>query len=104
MGGRRTLMADPQNNRVAASENDVELLEWLASADDVLERRGPDFVRELIRKLETHVHQKGVRLPFTARTPYINSIPLEREPAYPGDYQLERRIKSIIRWNAMAMV
>jgi pyruvate dehydrogenase E1 component len=97
-------MPDSVNNLPAAADQDVELLEWFASADDVLERRGEAFVQDLIRRLEDHVHQKGVRLPFTARTPYINTIPLEREPAYPGDYQLERRIKSVIRWNAMAMV
>src|SRR5207244_6327826 len=46
----------------------------------------------------------GASLPVTSTTPYVNTIPVEREPPYPGDREIERRIKSIIRWNAMAMV
>src|SRR5690606_14993758 len=46
----------------------------------------------------------GVPIPFTANTPYINTIPKHMEPEYPGDREIERRIKSVVRWNAMAMV
>src|SRR5207253_2915560 len=49
-------------------------------------------------------YRKGIKLPFTANTPYINTIPREEQPPYPGNREIERRIKSIVRWNAMAMV
>ena len=82
----------------------VESQEWLDSLDEVLERRGPDRVRQLMAKLRDHAHERGVSLPFTANTPYINTIPVEKQAPYPGSREVERRIKSIIRWNAMAMV
>ncbi len=82
----------------------IETQEWLDSLYDVLSRRGPDRVRDLLRKLEDFAYEQGVAMPFTANTPYINTIPTERQPPYPGSREIERRIKSIIRWNAMAMV
>ena len=54
--------------------------------------------------LEESAHRNGVELPFTATTPYVNTIPRSEQPPYPGDRELERRIKSYVRWNAMAMV
>jgi pyruvate dehydrogenase E1 component len=51
-----------------------------------------------------HAYQSGVRMPFSANTPYINTIPADRQPPYPGSREIERRIKSLVRWNAMAMV
>jgi pyruvate dehydrogenase E1 component len=59
---------------------------------------------DLLEKLRDHTLSKGIHWPFSAGTPYINTIPVEKQPLYPGDRKLERRIKSIIRWNAMAMV
>ncbi len=82
----------------------AESREWLDSLDEVLERRGPDRVRQLMAKLRDHAHERGVSLPFTANTPYVNTIPVEKQAPYPGSREVERRIKSIIRWNAMAMV
>ena len=82
----------------------VETREWIESLDEVLAREGPDRARAIIRSLVEHFWRKGVRMPSFANTPYINSIPLDRQPHFPGDRALERRIKSIIRWNAMAMV
>ena len=55
-------------------------------------------------RLSEAAHHEGVELPFTANTPYINTIPDSKQPPYPGNREMERRIKSIIRWNAMAMV
>lgn len=81
-----------------------ETQEWLASLDYVLQRGGPDRVSRLLRQLQVHAQQFGVRLPFTANTPYINTIPADKQPPFPGSREIERRIKSIIRWNAMAMV
>src|SRR5690348_11408519 len=85
-------------------ETERENLEWMESLDDVLVREGPERVRELIQMLQVHGANRGVSLPFTANTPYINTIPPDQQPPYPGSREIERRIKSIIRWNAMAMV
>ena len=82
----------------------AETAEWLASLDDVLSRYGPERVRYLLTLLEETAYRRGVAMPFTANTPYINSIPADRQPRYPGSREIERRIKSVLRWNAMAMV
>ena len=83
---------------------DVETREWLYSLDYVLEHGGPERVKELLQQLQIRAHKAGVSIPFTANTPYINTIPRENQPPFPGDREIERRIKSLIRWNAMAMV
>lgn len=82
----------------------IENQEWLESLDYVLQRGGPERVSRLLRQLQVHAQEFGVKLPFTANTPYINTIPVEKQPPFPGSREIERRIKSIIRWNAMAMV
>ena len=81
-----------------------ELDEWFESLDDVLHRYGPERLRELLVILQERAYLRGVTMPFTANTPYINTIPVEKQPRFPGNREIERRIKSIIRWNAMAMV
>ena len=83
---------------------EIETSEWLYSLDYVLEHGGPDRVRELLLELQTRAHKAGVHIPFSANTPYINTIPREQQPPFPGNREIERRIKSLIRWNAMAMV
>ena len=82
----------------------VETREWLDSMDYILRHRGRDRALSLLERLELHVKQSGVRLPFTATTPYINTIPADQQPPFPGSQELERRIKSLVRWNALAMV
>jgi pyruvate dehydrogenase E1 component len=82
----------------------AETTEWVESLADVLHREGPDRVRELLVLLQEEAYRRGVMLPFTANTPYINTIPVDQQPRYPGNREIERRIKSILRWNAMAMV
>ncbi|HAD58566.1 MAG TPA: pyruvate dehydrogenase (acetyl-transferring), homodimeric type, partial [Planctomycetaceae bacterium] len=81
-----------------------ELQEWLESLEDILHRYGPDRLGELLVHLQERAYQRGVKLPFTANTPYINTIHHSDQQRFPGDLELERRIKSIVRWNAMAMV
>lgn len=88
------------NNELEA----VETREWLESIDYVLHSSGGDRVKQLLRKLQNHAFQAGVTLPFSANTPYINTIPANQQTRFPGNREIERRIKSIIRWNAMAMV
>jgi len=91
-------------SEVAANEFDLELREWLESLDYVLANRPPAQVQTLLRQLQIHAERAGVKLPFTANTPYANTIPRSGQPTYPGSREIERRIKSIVRWNAMAMV
>ncbi|MDF7798200.1 pyruvate dehydrogenase (acetyl-transferring), homodimeric type [Pontiellaceae bacterium B1224] len=83
---------------------DYDKQDWLDALDEMLENEGPERVKDILHDLQVNAFRKGVRLPFSANTPYINTIPLEEQPAYPGDREMERRIKSLIRWNAMAMV
>ena len=82
----------------------VETSEWTSSLDYVLKSKGPERVKYLLKALETKARREGVDVPLEVNTPYINTIPRHKQPAYPGNRELERRIKSIIRWNAMAMV
>ena len=82
----------------------TEIQEWLESLDSVLESSGPEVATEILERLRAHATVNGIDLPFSANTPYTNTIPLRLEPLFPGDQELERRIKSLIRWNALAMV
>jgi pyruvate dehydrogenase E1 component len=84
--------------------DDVEIQEWLESLDAVLESSGAEVATEILERLRAHATVNGIDLPFTANTPYANTIPHRLEPRFPGDQELERRIKSLVRWNALAMV
>jgi len=105
----------PRTDRVATKPHEqeakyiqdadpAETREWLESLDDVLLRHGPDRVTYLLSLLSQRAAREGVTVPYSANTPYINTIPPEKQPTFPGNREIERRIKSIIRWNAMAMV
>ena len=87
-----------------AQELQAELSEWLESLDYVLAHRTPAQVIKLLQQLQTHAAEAGVGTPFSVNTPYINTISRDQQPPYPGSREIERRIKSIVRWNAMAMV
>lgn len=84
--------------------DDIELKEWLSSLDYVLNNGSPERVQYLLQQLQIRAQESGVTIPFTLNTPYINTIPQEKQASFPGNREIERRIKSIIRWNAMAMV
>ncbi len=88
----------------AAELEALETREWLESLDYVLKSGGPARVGRLLGELGRHAHASGVKLPFTANTPYINTIHADEQVPYPGSREIERRIKSLVRWNAMAMV
>ncbi|MBN1300609.1 MAG: pyruvate dehydrogenase (acetyl-transferring), homodimeric type [Melioribacteraceae bacterium] len=96
-------MEEKKNNGLSEIE-ELENKEWLESLEYVLQESGPERVRALLQELDTYAHEAGVDLPFTANTPYINTVPRHKQPKYPGGREIERRIKSLIRWNAMAMV
>jgi pyruvate dehydrogenase E1 component len=88
----------------AAELDALETREWLESLDYVLQSGGPARVSRLLQELNAHARLKGVKPPFTANTPYVNTIPHQEQPPYPGSREIERRIKSLVRWNALAMV
>src|SRR5882672_4615132 len=81
-----------------------ETSEWLQALEQVVEEVGPDRASYLLEQLAQRARNIGVELPIQHNTPYINTIPPEEEVPFPGDRALERRIKSLTRWNAMAMV
>ena len=82
----------------------LETREWLESLDYVLQAGGPARVSRLLAALSVHARQNGVTQPFSANTPYVNTIPAADQPPFPGSREIERRIKSLVRWNALAMV
>lgn len=87
-----------------AQELQAEVSEWLESLDYVLAHRTPAQVLNLLQRLQTHAAEAGVGTPFSVNTPYINTISRDQQSPYPGSREVERRIKSMVRWNAMAMV
>ncbi len=81
-----------------------ETLEWIDSLKSVISSKGPDRAKYLLSVLDQTARRAGVDIPIASNTPYINTIHVNHQPPYPGDRDIERRIKSIVRWNAMAMV
>lgn len=76
----------------------------LDSIDYLIKYKSPQEVAEVMQELHNKCQQAGISVPFKANTPYVNTIPTNREPEYPGNYELEGKLQDIIRWNAMAMV
>jgi pyruvate dehydrogenase E1 component len=91
----------PKDNAALEAQ---ETREWLESLDYVLQQGDRDRVIRLFDSLRTHARQTGFRMPFSATTPYINTIPADEQVSLPGSQEIERRIKSLVRWNALAMV
>ena len=85
-------------------DSDEEIAEWIEAFDQVVEDEGASRGCRLVEALIEHARVSGVEVPVQLNTPYINTIPVEEELPYPGDRLLERRMKSLTRWNAMAMV
>ena len=82
----------------------AETEDWMTSLDQVVEQEGETRARFLVFKLLKRARQLQIGLPPLTQTRYINTISPEQEPAFPGDEALERRIRRLIRWNAVAMV
>ena len=91
----------PQDNSELEA---IEQREWRESLDYVIQQGDRDRVQRLLSALRDHARAAGVSLPFTAVTPYVNTIRTEDQTPLPGSQEIERRIKSLVRWNAMAMV
>ena len=81
-----------------------EVADWLESLDDLLLREGPEAVRQLLTQLYSRAQSQSVPVVPAITTPYVNTIAVENQPAYPGDQEIERRLRAMVRWNAMAMV
>jgi pyruvate dehydrogenase E1 component len=97
----------PNPNPYLAQTTDIdpaETAEWLESLEYVINSKGADRARYLLEVLDGRARTEGVELAIKSNTPYINSIQFEDQPQFPGNREIERRIKSIVRWNAMAMV
>ena len=88
----------------AANLETIETREWLESLDYVLRQGDKGRVYRLLEALRARARGSGYRLPYAATTPYINTIAVDEQIPYPGDRDIERRIKSLVRWNALAMV
>lgn len=78
--------------------------EWLDAFDSVLKIKGPEQAYTLLDELLSAARRRGVPVPYSATTPYLNTIPSDRQQPYPGDHAVENRIRSMVRWNALAMV
>ncbi len=91
-------------NEVQEDLNQQETQEWVEALEQIIDEAGPDRARFLMNKLADKAYLMGVGSPVKLTTPYVNTIPVEEEVPYPGNREMERRIKSLCRWNAMAMV
>lgn len=91
------------SNRFYNDSDPVETEEWLEAFASLVEREGPERAAFILRNLNAQAQRHGVNL-SRINTPYVNTIPLEEHPPLPGDPYMERRIRSLIRWNALAMV
>ncbi|MFZ1090156.1 MAG: hypothetical protein WAN75_12980 [Xanthobacteraceae bacterium] len=90
--------------RGSTDPDTLETGEWIDSLRAVLHYRGPDRAVFLIEQLTDEAQRAGASAPFTLNTPYVNTIPPEREERANWDRNIEHRIRSIIRWNAVAIV
>src|SRR5262245_40612700 len=91
--------SDRENGKGAKNDR----RKWVASLENILEyilkNEQPAETSRLIEELTERLRESGHNIPRSVSTPYINTIPAEKEPAYPGNREIERRIKSYIRWN-----
>ena len=92
------------SNGAGADIDAAETSEWLEAVDAVVEHDGPDRARQILARAVQRAELRGSGPIASITTPYVNTIPVAREAKLPGDPAIERRLRSIIRWNAMAMV
>ena len=100
-------MAALPENALSASPGDAdpqETQEWQDALSGVIDQEGPDRAHFLIQGLIAQARQEGIDIPYSATTEYVNTIPVEWQPKYPGNADMEIRIHNYIRWNSMAMV
>ena len=85
-------------------QDPIETKEWLDALQSVLQREGPERAHQLIESLVEKARMSGAFIPFSPNTPYLNTIPVDLEERSPGNHELEWKIRSLLRWNAMALV
>ena len=95
---------EDKSRETAQDQDPTETGEWVEAIGSVLETSGVERAQFLLQRLSAKVTQTGAQLPYAINTPYRNTIPTSKEAVMPGDLFMERSIRSIIRWNAMAMV
>ena len=93
-----------KNNNLYNDTDPQETQEWIDSIRSILDSGGTERTHFILEKLLQFSRRNGVRMPYSPHTDYVNTIPASQQKPYPGDRDIERRIKSLIRWNAMAMV
>jgi pyruvate dehydrogenase E1 component len=81
----------------------LETTDWREALESVVAFEGPDRAHFLLDEL-MEARRQGAKVPYSANTPYRNTIPVDQEPKHPGDRAIEHKIRSIIRWNALAIV
>ena len=98
------MAVDYDTQRSYVDRDSQETKEWLEAFDDMMLVSGPNRCRELLARLTERARLNGISCETLLNTPYCNTIPPERQPSYPGNLQLEKKITALIRWNALAMV
>ena len=91
-------------SRMVNDVDPIETNDWLLAIDSVIREEGVERAQFIIEELMQHARANAVSLPTGVTTDYINTIPASEEPNYPGNLDLERRIRGAVRWNAMMMV
>src|ERR1700736_986681 len=89
--------------KAGAQPDPQETREWLDALDGVIEAEGAARASELVRAIVERAATRGVRTPAAQTTPYVNTISVEEQAHFPGDHEIEERLRHYIRWNAMAM-
>src|SRR5262245_21047969 len=92
-----------QANGAGQDPDALETQEWLDSIDAVVRLSGRERASYLLNQVGQEAELRGVELPVWTSTPYVNTIPAEQQPPFPGNRDLERKIKGLMRWNAIAM-
>ena len=96
-------MVDPRN-QLQPDPDPTETQEWVDSIESVVHYQGVERAHYLLGKVHEHLQVDGVQLPYLVQSPYVNTIPPNLQPAYPGDLDLEKRLRRMVRWNAAVMV
>ncbi|MBK5117372.1 MAG: pyruvate dehydrogenase (acetyl-transferring), homodimeric type, partial [Thermoleophilia bacterium] len=92
------------NVRAATDADPEETREWVEAVEAVIAVDGPERAEQLLNRAVGEAHRRGAAIETSGPTPYVNTIPPEAEPELPGDPALERRVRSLVRWNAIATV
>jgi len=105
---KNELKDSPAELPVLPPPDEAEEEKWLESLETVVEyalkEQGPQKTTRFLDNLTGRLRKRGIEVPRVVSTPYINTIPADKQAPFPGDWEMERRIKSYVRWNAMAMV